>query len=436
MNLHRLLQQRLAAGKPVRVGLIGAGKFGSMFLAQIPSTPGIEVAMIADLTPDRAKDACRRVGWNDVRIESTHFTDNVTKLLAAPDVEIVVEATGHAPAGIAHARGAIASGKHIVMVNVEADVLAGPLLAQEARRAGVVYSLAYGDQPALICELVDWARTCGFTVIAAGKGTKYLPEYHASTPATVWGYYGLTPEQARVGGMNPQMFNSFLDGTKSGIEMAAVANATGLTPPPDGLRFPPVGTHDLAQTLRPGNHAGGLHHTGQVEVISSLHRDGSDVINDLRWGVYVVFEAPGDYTARCFKEYGVVTDASGRFSALYRPFHLIGLELNVSILSAVLRNEPTGAADGFRADVVATAKRDLKAGELLDGEGGACVWGRLLPARTSLEIGGLPIGLASRVPMTRDVKAGQCVTWDDVRIDAADSTYRYRRTMETELTAP
>jgi predicted homoserine dehydrogenase-like protein len=436
MNLHRLLQQRVATGKPVRVGLIGAGKFGSMFLAQIPSTPGIEVVMIADLAPDRAKDACRRVGWDAARIEATHFTDDATKLFATPDLEVVVEATGHAPAGIAHARGAIANGKHIVMVNVEADVLAGPLLAQQARRAGVVYSLAYGDQPALICELVDWARACGFTVIAAGKGTKYLPEYHASTPATVWGYYGLTPEQARVGGMNPQMFNSFLDGTKSGIEMAAVANATGLTPPPDGLRFPPVGTHELAQTLRPGNHADGLHHAGQVEVISSLHRDGSDVINDLRWGVYVVFEAPGDYTARCFKEYGVVTDASGRFSALYRPFHLIGLELNVSILSAALRNGPTGAPDGFRADVVATAKRDLKAGELLDGEGGACVWGKLLPARTSLEIGGLPIGLASHVPMTRDVQAGQCVTWDDVRIDPADSAYRYRRTMEIELTAP
>jgi predicted homoserine dehydrogenase-like protein len=430
MNLYRLLQRRVAAGRPVRVGLIGAGKFGSMFLAQVPTTPGIEVAVIADLAPDRAKEACRRVGWNSARIEATRFTDDAAKLLAAPDVEVVVEATGHAPAGIAHARGAIANGKHIVMVNVEADVLAGPLLAQEAARAGVVYSLAYGDQPALICELVDWARACGFAVIAAGKGTKYLPEYHASTPATVWGYYGLTPEQARLGGMNPQMFNSFLDGTKSGIEMAAVANATGLTPPPDGLGFPAVGARELAETLRPGNVAGALHHAGQVEVISSLHRDGSDVANDLRWGVYVVFEASGEYTARCFKEYGVVTDASGRISALYRPFHLIGLELNVSILSAALRNEPTGAPDGFRADVVATAKRDLRAGEVLDGEGGACVWGKLLPARTSLEIGGLPIGLASRVPLIRDVKAGQCVTWADVRIDETDGAAQFRREME------
>ncbi|HEX5325262.1 MAG TPA: SAF domain-containing protein [Acetobacteraceae bacterium] len=427
MNLHHLLQRRIAQGRPIRVALIGAGKFGSMFLAQVPSTPGLEVTAIADLAPDRARDACRRVGWTEERIGATRFTEDAGAAIAAAEIEVVVEATGHAPAGLRHARRAIAEGRPVVMVNVEADVLAGPLLAREAARAGVVYSLAYGDQPALICELVDWARACGFGVIAAGKGTKYLPEYHASTPATVWGYYGLTAEQAREGGMNPQMFNSFLDGTKSGIEMAAVANATGLTPPPDGLAFPPCGTHELADVLRPGN---ALHHAGQTEVVSSLCRDGRPVENDLRWGVFVVFEAPTDYTARCFREYGVVADASGRVSALYRPFHLIGLELNVSILSAALRNEATGAPTGFRADVVATAKRDLHAGDVLDGEGGGCVWGKLLPAATSLQIGGLPIGLANRVPLTRDVPAGRWVTWADVRIDAADAAYRCRREME------
>ncbi len=434
MNLHRLLQARVEAGRPVRVGLIGAGKFGSMFLAQVPTTPGIAVTAIADLAPDRARAACARVGWDEVLIDATRFTDDAGRMVAADDVDVVVEATGHAPAGIAHALAAIAAGKHIVMVNVEADVLAGPLLARLAAQAGVVYSLAYGDQPALIAELVDWARACGFAVIAAGKGTKYLPEYHASTPATVWPYYGLTEAQARAGGMNPQMFNSFLDGTKSGIEMAAVANATGLTPPPGGLAFPPCGTHELAEMLRPGN-AGALHHRGQVEVVSSLQRDGSAVANDLRWGVFVVFEAPGEYTARCFGEYGVPTDASGRVSALYRPFHLIGLELNVSVLSAALRGEATGAPTGFRGDVVATAKRDLRTGEVLDGEGGACVWGKLMPAEASLAVGGLPIGLANRVPLRRDVPAGSPVTWADVRMDAADPAYRFRRQMEAAFPA-
>ncbi len=430
MNLYALLQKRLSAGRPVRVGLIGAGKFGSMFLSQVPTTAGLQVAAIADLAPDRARAACRAVGWNEARIAATRFTDDAMTMIASADVEVVVEATGHAPAGIAHARRAIHEGKHIVMVNVEADVLAGPLLAREAERAGIVYSLAYGDQPALICELVDWARACGFKVIAAGKGTKYMPEYHSSTPDTVWGYYGLTPEQARVGGMNPQMFNSFLDGTKSGIEMAAVANATGLTPAPDGLVFPPCGTHELADVLRAGN-AGALHHAGQVEVISSVHRDGNPVRNDLRWGVFVAFEAPNDYAVRCFQEYGVVTDPSGRVTALYRPFHLIGLELNVSILSAALRGEATGAATGFRGDVVSTAKRDLRAGEILDGEGGACVWGKLMPAADSMRMGGLPIGLANKVPLVRDVPRGAAITWADVRVDETDAAYRYRREMET-----
>ena len=429
MNLHALLQKRLAAGRPVRVGLIGAGKFGSMFLSQVPTTNGMEVAAIADLAPDRARAACRAVGWDADRIATTRITDDAMAMIASPDVEVIVEATGQAPAGIAHARHAIRHGKHIVMVNVEADVLAGPLLAREAERAGVVYSLAYGDQPALICEMVDWARACGFKVIAAGKGTKYLPEYHASTPDSVWGFYGLTPEQARAGGMNPQMFNSFLDGTKSGIEMAAVANATGLTPAPDGLAFPPCGTHELADVLRPGN-AGALHHAGQVEVISSVHRDGSAVANDLRWGVFVAFEAPNDYAARCFQEYGVVTDPSGRISVLYRPFHLIGLELNVSILSAALRGEATGGPTGFRGDVVSVAKRDLKAGEILDGEGGACVWGKLMPAADSLRAGGLPIGLANKVPLRRDVPRDAPVTWSDVRMDETDAAWRYRREME------
>jgi predicted homoserine dehydrogenase-like protein len=434
MNLHALLQKRLAAGRPVRVGLIGAGKFGSMFLSQVPTTPGIEVAAIADLSPDRARAACRNVGWSEDRVAATRITDDAMKMISSPDVEVIVEATGHAPAGIAHARRAIAEGKHMVMVNVEADVLAGPLLAREAEKAGVVYSMAYGDQPALICEMVDWARACGFNVIAAGKGTKYMPEYHASTPDTVWGFYGLTPEQAKIGGMNPQMFNSFLDGTKSGIEMAAVANATGLLPAANGLDFPPVGTHEMAEKLRPGN-AGLLHHSGQVEVISSVHRDGSQVVNDLRWGVYVVFEAPNDYAKRCFQEYGVVTDPTGGITALYRPFHLIGLELNVSVLSAALRREPTGVATGFRGDVVATAKRALKAGEILDGEGGACVWGKLMPAAESLRLGGLPIGLANRVPLIRDVPLGAPVTWADLRIDETDATYRYRREMEAAFAA-
>jgi predicted homoserine dehydrogenase-like protein len=429
VNLHRLLKQREERGEPLRVGLIGAGKFGSMFLSQVRHTPGMRMVAIADLSPERARDALRRVGWADAAIASLRFFDDARRMIEEPDVDILIDATGSPSAGITHVLTCCERGKHIVMVNVEADALAGPLLARRAQEAGIVYSLAYGDQPALICEMVDWARACGFEVIAAGKGTKYLPEYHASTPATVWRYYGLTEDDARRGGLNAQMFNSFLDGTKSAIEMCAVANATGLNAP-EGLSFPPCGVDELPAVLRPVSEGGVLHQRGQVEVISSLKRDGSPVLRDLRWGVYVVFAGGSEYVERCFKEYGLVTDPSGQYSALYKPFHLIGLELGISVASVGLRGEPTGAPIGFNADVVATAKRDLVAGEALDGEGGATVYGRVLPAAESLRLEGLPLGLAHHVRLRNAVGAGQTVRWGDVEIDPDDPAVAFRREME------
>jgi predicted homoserine dehydrogenase-like protein len=416
VSLYRLARERAAAGKPVRVALIGAGKFGSMFLNQVPTMPGVEASIVADLDPERARHACEKFGWDRARRDRTRFVASGIEACTDPGIEVVVEATGSPPAGIAHARAAIAAEKHIVMVNVEADVLAGPLLAAEARDKGVVYSLAYGDQPALTCELVDWARSCGFAVAAAGKGTKYLPAYHRVTPDEVWGHYGLSPDEARRGGMNPQMFNSFLDGTKSAIEMAAIANACGLGVPQDGLSFPPCGADDLPQILR-GRAAGGvLEEDGMVEVVSSLERDGRPVFRDLRWGVYVVVRAPNQYARNCFKEYGLNTDPSGWYAAMYKPFHLIGLELAVSVLSAALRGEPTGQAQRFAGDVVAVAKRALNAGASLDGEGGYTVWGKLVPAQRSLALGALPIGLAHRVNLLRDVAEGEILRRADVAL--------------------
>ena len=435
MFIYQELLAAAEASQPVRVGLIGAGKFGSMFLSQVPTTPGLQVSAIADLDPSRAKSACAHVGWPTELIARTRFTDDAMTMLDGDDIDVVVEATGNPTVGLVHAREAIRNGHHIVMVNVEADVLAGPLLAHEAKQAGVVYSMAYGDQPALTSELVEWARATGFEVVAAGKGTKYLPSYHASTPDTVWDHYGLTAQQAANAGMNPQMFNSFLDGTKSSLEMAAIANATGLTAPHDGLQFPAAGMDDLAHVLRPVSDGGMLGAKGQVEVVSSLERDGRPVFKDLRWGVYVVIEAPNDYAAGCFRQYGMNTDATGRYSAMYKPFHLIGLELNISILSAALLGKATGSTMGFNGDVVATAKRDLKAGETLDGEGGYTVWGKLLPAPTSLELGALPIGLAHNVKLKVDVRANQSITWHDVDIDEALSAVKIRREMEA-MTPP
>lgn len=436
MNLHHLLQQRVETGGAVRVALIGAGKFGSMFLSQVPHVPGLEVSIVADLSPERAKAACREVGWSDDLIAATEFGEDAIAAIARDDVHVVVEATGHPAAGVRHARAAIANGKHIVMVNVEADVLLGPLLVREAASAGIVYSMAYGDQPALTSEIVDWARATGFHVVAAGKGTKYLPHFHEVTPDDVWTHYGLTPAEAAAAGMNPQMFNSFLDGTKSAIEMAAIANATGLDVPATGLGFPACGVDDLPHVLRPKSDGGCLDRSGMVEVVSSLERDGRPVHGDLRWGVYAVFEAPNDYAAACFRQYGLKTDASGRFAAMYKPYHLIGMELNISILSAELRGEPTGQSREFHGDVASVAKRDLKAGERLDGEGGYTVWGQAVPATDSLAMGALPIGLAHDLRLLRDVGRGEVIRWDDVAIPEGEETISARREMERNFTIP
>ena len=434
MNLAHMASARADEGRPIRVGLIGAGKFGSMFLSQVPTTTGLEVAVIADLDPDRARRSCAEVGWGEEQIESVDFTDDSSTLFTRGDVEVIVEATGDPAVGVNHALMAIEHGKHIVMVNVEADVLAGAHLASAARKAGIVYSMAYGDQPALTAELVDWARATGFKVVAAGKGTKYLPAYNQVTPEDVWSHYGLTPEEAGAAGMNSQMFNSFLDGTKSALEMAAIANACDLDPPSDGLLFPPCGVDDLPHVMRPQSAGGVLEHAGMVEVVSCLERDERPVYRDLRWGVYVVLEAPNDYAADCFQQYGLKTDDSGRYAAMYKPFHLIGLELNVSIMSAALRGEPTGQTRRFAGDVAAVAKRNLKAGEMLDGEGGFTVWGKLLPAAASLAQKALPIGLAHGVALTRDVALGEIVSWDDVAV-RDNRTISVRRAMEAAFAA-
>ncbi|MDP6709623.1 MAG: SAF domain-containing protein, partial [Alphaproteobacteria bacterium] len=420
MNLHKLLCQRAEAGRPVRVGLIGAGKFGAMFLSQARRTPGLHVLAIADLEPENARRACRNTGWDeaaygaasfDAALTSgaTHLTDDARALIEADGLDIVIEATGHPAVGIRHCLAAIEAGRHVVMVNVEADAVAGPLLARKAEAAGLVYSLAYGDQPALIAEHVDWARTCGFEVVSAGKGTRYHPSFHQSTPETVWDHFYIDAETAAADNLNPKMFNSFQDGSKSGIEMTAVCNATGLTPQPDGLGFPPASCDELAEVCKPTAAGGTLSHNGTTEVVSSLNRDMSPVAHHLQMGTFVVVAAGHDYVRQCARQYGMLPDSSHEYMALYRPIHMIGLELGVSVASVALRREATGAPVGWHSDVVATAKRDLKAGEVLDGEGGYCVWGKQMPVARSLEIGGLPLGLASDVTLKRDLAEGEPV---------------------------
>jgi len=444
MNLYAKLLERRE--KPLRIGVIGAGKFGAMYIAQVPRTPGVHLVGIADLSPDYARKNLERVGWPKesyeassldaaLREKRTHLSEDWQALVAHPGIDIIIESTGNPPAAVEHALAAFKNGKHVVMVTVEADAFCGPLLARKAAEAGVVYSLAYGDQPALICDLVDWARAAGFPVVAAGRGHKWLPHYSQSTPDTVWGYYGLTPEQAQAGGLNPKMFNSFLDGSKPAIETTAVCNATGLTPAPEGLAYPAGSIDEIPSLMRPISEGGVLHHKGQVEVVSSLEKDGTPIAYDIRFGVWVVFEGDSEYIRRCFMEYGVKTDPSSRYACMYKRWHLIGLEVGISVASVGLRREPTGCATGWRADAVAIAKRELKAGEMLDGEGGYTVVGKLMPAQASLAQSCLPLGLAHGWKVLRPIAAGQPVRWSDVAFDANSTAVRVRREMEASIRA-
>ena len=446
MNLHAKLLERAASQRPIRIGLIGAGKFGSMYLAQVPRTPGVHLVGIADLSPAGVHTNLARVGWEPERLQAksldeavklgtTHVSDDWQALVRHPAIDVVVECTGSPLHAVDHILEAFANRKHVVNVTVEADAFCGPLLATRAQAAGVVYSLAFGDQPALICDLVDWARTCGFPVVAAGRGHKWLPHFAQSTPETVWGYYGLTPEQAVRGGLNPKMFNSFLDGSKPSIESTAVANATGLGVPSHGLLYPPASVEDIPYVTRPISEGGVLERKGMVEVISSLEPDGRQIPYDIRMGVWVTVEGETEYIRNCFEEYNAHTDPSGRYFTLYKRWHLIGLEVGVSVASVALRGEPTGVATGWHADVVATAKRDLKPGEILDGEGGYTVWGKLLPAATSLRMGGLPLGLAHGVKVVRPVAQGQSLSWDDVAMDTTLPAYRIRMEMQEMFAA-
>ncbi|MGD9671789.1 MAG: NAD(P)H-dependent oxidoreductase [Hyphomicrobiaceae bacterium] len=437
MNLFPMLVARSETKSPIRIAQVGAGKFGTMFLSQARLTPGMHIAGIADLDPGRARKRLAEAGWEPERHGardldqaiakgSTLVSDDALALIRDPRIEIVIEATGDPSTGVRLAREAFRHGKSVVMVNVEADALVGPLLAEEARKAGVVYSLAWGDQPALVVEHVDWARACGFEVVAAGKGTRYLPSYHASTPETVWdiisGY--LKVERDKV---NLQMFNSFIDGTKSAIEMTAVCNACNLVPQDGGLTFPPATRFELAELLKPKSDGGLLERTGVTEVVSSLYRDGRDVPYHLAMGTFVVITSESTYARRCFSEYNTLPDKSGTYAALYRPTHMIGLELGVSVASVALRKEPTGTARVWNSDVAAIAKRELKAGEMLDGEGGYTVWGRQMPACASYAANALPMGLAHRVRLVRDVAEGAVIRQDDVALDSDNAAVAARQ---------
>ena len=423
MFLHTKLQNRK---NKIKIAFIGCGKFVSMFLAQYNHLNKIQIDSIVDININQAKKNCSNSGLTKESIDKINFSNSLDEILDR-NIEIFIEATGNPIVGTVHANKIIKNKKHIIMVNVEADITCGKYLSDQANKNNVIYSMAYGDQPSLILEQIEWARLNGFEVICAGKGTKYHPSFEYSTPDTVWGHYGLSKERAEnESGMNPKMFNSFLCGDKSAIEMCAVSNGANLKCPSNGLTFPPVGVYDIAKKMIPKKDGGLIESEGQVEVISSIDLEKKNIQNDLRWGIYIVLKAKNEYVKNCFKDYGMVTDPSGNYSAIWRPYHYIGLELAQSIYSIALDNRATGFTKNYNAEVVSIAKKNLKKGEKLDGEGGFCVRGRLITSEKSKKEKILPLGLTDNAILKKDISKDETIKIEDVELNLPNEVLEAR----------
>ena len=444
MGMIDQLKAREEQNRPVSIGMIGGGKFGTMFMAQAQRIPGVHILGVVDLDVEQARSNFILTGWPKERLmaptldtalqtQATHISDNVEDLINHPAIEIIIECTGNPIVAVEHALLAFAAGKHVISGTVEADAICGAALVSRAEDAGVIYSQAYGDQPAMTYELVDWARSSGWHVVSAGRGHKWKPEYRFSTPDTVYESWGTTAEQAKRGRQNPKMYNSFHDGTKPAIECAAICNATGLDAPTGGLTYPSGSVDDIPNLMR-GRDAGGvLEREGQVEVINSIGPDGKELYHNIRTGVWVAVKAITDYQKNCFEEYFVHTDDSGLYFCKFNMYHLIGLELGISVCNVGLRGESTGVSRQFRADVVAVAKKDLKVGEVLDGEGGYCVAGQLRPSKISVPMKALPLGLTGEARMIKDVATDTILTYDDVKIDEKLLAFKLRKECEAMI---
>ena len=445
--LFRKLRALDEGGETIQVGLIAAGTFGTQIVAQMAHVAGMRVAVVADLDIDKAVAAYAKGGVSATEIASAASSAEIDKAIGSSKpcvtpsalaliesgVEVVIEATGIVQAGALHAKCAIEQHKHVVMVTVEADVVVGNYLRSLAEREGVLYSAAYGDEPALAFELWDWARTLGFRVVAAGKGTRFSPSFRKLNPDDVPGRYGFTGSD-----YNAQMFGSFLDGTKHAIEMCALANMTGLVPDVRGMHFPSVDVRRIADALSRREKGGVLNEEGVVEAVSSINEDEVPVERSVRGGLYCVVDAPAPFIIESLSSYGeiigqYVGEQSG-YSMIWRPQHWCGHEMPITVARMILHGETCGTPVGHWAEVIAGAKKPLSAGTRLDGEGGYCVYGMLEKRSVAKKENLVPLGLTQGAVLVRDLDEDGVVTYDDVELPESEA--HSIRTGHDELFAP
>jgi predicted homoserine dehydrogenase-like protein len=448
-----MLAELTARDSPVRVGVVGAGVFGTKLLDQLEVVDGLRAVAVADLDTDRALAAYREAGVPDDRVVTASdaaAADDVVAdghrallddgvALAGMDLDVVVEATGLPEPGAEHAYRALRAGTHVVMVTVETDVVVGPLLAEVAERNGVTYSLAYGDQPALLVELVEWARLAGLEVVAAGKGTPFVEEYRYGVPDDALERWGFDEAFVDEHAPNPKMYNSFLDGTKAAVEMCAVDNATDLDPDVSGLHVPPASIPETPDRLRPETDGGVLSAAGAVDMVSTLRPDGSEIDHDMDANVFVVTRADNpraaEYLAQKADGSNFYVSDDGAYQVFYRPYHLPGTETTVSVVRAALRNEATGVPIRRGAEVAAMAKRDLEPGDTLDGGGGYTVSGYVETRERADDAGLVPFGFLDGATVTAEVSRGDSLSYDDVDVDEDSLLYHLRRLQDRTVDA-
>ncbi len=449
MFVERLIQRDVEQN-PIRVGIIGVGKFGGALVTQIAQMRGMTTAVIADIAPERAIKAYVDSGISrgDVRTaETANDIDDAIRagkpvvvedgllVAQAEGIDVVVEVTGIPEVGARMAYEAITHGKHVVMVNVEADVTVGPILRHLADAAGVVYTLVDGDQPGCVMNLVDWARSLGFEIVAAGRGTVFYSDDRAGTPDTVPERFGFDAETLERRTINRKMYNTFRDGTKAQVEMTALANAAGLPPDVRGMHEPSVNVGEIAQRFSLEAEGGILSQQGVVELANSVAANGKTLLpNGLGMGVFAVIRTERDIIQEDLAFYGLHQGGNGKNYLLYRPYHLVAVEAPVSIMKAALYGEATGSPlTAPVAETITVAKRALAAGETLDGGGGYTVNGLCERADVAQRDGLLPLGLAHGARLKIDVDEGQAISHDMVELPTDSFVYKLRQLQDATL---
>lgn len=413
MSLRERLEALDRAGTPIRVGLVGAGQMGRGFIAQVAGIPGMETVAVADVDPKRGMEAFREVGLEPVEGLNGRpaVTGDATELARSESVDVVVEATGVTEVGARVAYEAIHEGKHVVMLNAETDATIGAILSRMARSAGVVYTGSAGDEPAAIMELYDFARSMGFEVLLAGKG-KNNPLDPNATPESV-------AEEAARKKMNPKMLAAFVDGTKTMVEMATVANAIGFVPDVPGMHGPAeTDPRRLGEVFSLESEGGILSSYGTVEYVRGVAP-----------GVFIVVRSQEGPVRETLEYLGM---GAGPNHVFYRPYHLTSLETPISVARAFIYGEEAiVSAETPTAEVVAVAKRDLEAGEKLGGIGGADYYGTVFQVSDAKEM--LPLGLAAGARVTRPVPKGSAIPRAGVELPDNSFVVNLRRLQDAAL---